>query len=186
MTQITARRIRIVAGLVMAGLVLAGCTGIRQSLGLEKSVPDEFTVVRKAPLTLPPDFGLRPPQPGAPRPSAINPTQQAQAALGGASPQEDSERTPGEVALLREAGVAQADSNIRRILLAETTQLSERDESFVDRLIFWRTDSEETVVDATAEARRLRQAALARDGTSTAQETPTIRRRSRSLLRGFF
>ena len=31
-------------------------------------MPDEFAVESRAPLTVPPDFDLRPPEPGAPRP----------------------------------------------------------------------------------------------------------------------
>ena len=46
---------------------LGGCSGVSESLGFAKQSPDEFAVVRNAPLTLPPDYTLRPPQPGAPR-----------------------------------------------------------------------------------------------------------------------
>jgi hypothetical protein len=54
----------------LAGVALAtsGCDDVRRTLGIDKSPPDEFTVVSRAPLSLPPDFALRPPQPGAPRP----------------------------------------------------------------------------------------------------------------------
>jgi hypothetical protein len=50
------------AGLAMAGLVLlAGCDDMRNALGMERHVPDETKVVSRPPLTLPPDFNLRPP-----------------------------------------------------------------------------------------------------------------------------
>ena len=53
--------------LLMCGMTaLAGCSGsVQESLGLGKRQPDEFQVVRRAPLVLPPDFNLRPPEPGA-------------------------------------------------------------------------------------------------------------------------
>ena len=41
-------------------LVLSSCEGLKKQIGLAKSAPDEFTVVTKAPLILPPDFTLRP------------------------------------------------------------------------------------------------------------------------------
>ena len=41
---------------------LAGCSGtVQEKLGLGKRAPDEFQVVRRAPLILPPDYSLRPP-----------------------------------------------------------------------------------------------------------------------------
>lgn len=43
------------------GLALAGCGGLGDALGLSKRPPDEFEVVAKKPLTVPPDFNLRPP-----------------------------------------------------------------------------------------------------------------------------
>ena len=42
----------------------AGCGSVKDELGLEKKAPDEFTVVRNAPLSLPPNYNLRPPKPG--------------------------------------------------------------------------------------------------------------------------
>jgi hypothetical protein len=75
------RRLRLLL-LAPALLVLAGCGDeIRKSLGLGKNAPDEFQVVRRAPLSLPPDFSLRPPQPGAVRPQEGSTTEQARRAV---------------------------------------------------------------------------------------------------------
>src|SRR5579884_1039013 len=53
---------------VSAGLaalvLLSGCESIRQATGAEKTPPDDFTVLTKSPLVIPPDYNLRPPQPG--------------------------------------------------------------------------------------------------------------------------
>src|SRR5712672_3034459 len=43
-------------------LLVGGCTSIRQMVGLDRVGPDEFAVESRAPLTIPPDFELRPPQ----------------------------------------------------------------------------------------------------------------------------
>ena len=50
--------------LCLAALALTtSCSGdVKSKLGLEKTAPDEFTVVSNPPLTLPPDFNLRPPE----------------------------------------------------------------------------------------------------------------------------
>ncbi len=39
---------------------LCGCGLTNQDLGLEKSAPDEMMVVPRAPLSLPPEYNLRP------------------------------------------------------------------------------------------------------------------------------
>ena len=60
--------------------LVAGCgsTGL-----LDRERPDEFAVSRQAPLVIPPDFALTPPNPGAPRPQENDASQQALDALFG-------------------------------------------------------------------------------------------------------
>jgi DUF3035 family protein len=75
--------------LLAAGLLaLAGCARgtVQEALGIGKRVPDEFAVVQRAPLVVPPDFELRPPRPGEPRPQIGTPSDQARAALVGQPP----------------------------------------------------------------------------------------------------
>ena len=51
----------ITAGITMAVLIgLAGCSDFRRAVGTEKSSPDEFAVVVRPPLSLPPGFTDRP------------------------------------------------------------------------------------------------------------------------------
>lgn len=78
---------------------------------LNRKRPDEFAVARQAPLVIPPDFSLRPPQPGAPRPQdSGGPSQQALDALFGGSAQ----RSPSEQAVVQAAGGTSAtDPGIR-------------------------------------------------------------------------
>ena len=50
-----------IAGMAMALLLgLAGCSDFRRAVGTEKSSPDEFEVVVRPPLSLPPGFTDRP------------------------------------------------------------------------------------------------------------------------------
>ena len=50
---------------------------------MTKVTPDEFRVVTKAPLVVPPDYALRPPAPGEPRPQELQPESAARTALLG-------------------------------------------------------------------------------------------------------
>ena len=75
---------RTFATLIVLGAALSGCG----SSGLfNRDRPDEFAVSRQAPLVIPPDFSLAPPNPGAPRPQDNDASSQALDALfGGPAP----------------------------------------------------------------------------------------------------
>jgi hypothetical protein len=173
--------------------MLAGCSSIRNTFGVERGGPDEFTVVRHAPLTLPPDYNLRPPQPGVPRPQEASAQEQARTAvvgtqsglvagsgLGAVNPQ-----STGESALLHQAGADKVDPSIRDTINQETG-VAEVDRSFLDSLIFWRKpEPPGDVVDPNAEAARLKN--NAEQGLPvTAGDTPVIKRRKKALLEGLF
>lgn len=66
-----------------ATAMLSACGG---GLIAARERPDEFAVQRQAPLVVPPDFSLTPPQPGAPRPADSTSAVQAQEALFGPGP----------------------------------------------------------------------------------------------------
>jgi hypothetical protein len=140
---------------------LSACESINETFGFSKKPPDEFSVVRSAPLTLPPDYTLRPPKPGAPDANQASLRDQAESVLleeAGASPAESTAASSGETALIERAGAADVDPNIRQILDRDATRQAPKEESFFDSLIFWRDDDPPgDVVDAEAEAERLRE-----------------------------
>ena len=171
-----------------ATLVLSGCGGVRQSLGLVRTSPDEFAVVAKPPLVLPPDFGLRPPVPGAPPISQqADATTQAANALAAAAPtQAQAQRqatpttwanlSPAENALLGAAGVAATDPGIRQRVDFEAAQIAEKGRGFTERLLGFQRPGE--TLNAAAEAERLRAA-----GQTVTGPQPTARRNGQGLLR---
>ncbi len=89
---------------VVLSLSLAACSGTKKQLGLERDPPDEFAVVTRAPLSLPPDYKLRPPEPGAPRPQEAPVSAQAREAVFGRDgrvdpgPQQPANPQPGNQA----------------------------------------------------------------------------------------
>jgi len=174
-----------------AALALAGCGGsdIRDALGLTKNAPDEFAIVTKAPLIIPPEFALRPPQPGAPRPASTQPRAVAKKAVFGSDGEivTASLQSQGESVLLNRAGAADADPNIRSVVNAETRSLAEKNETFVDDVIFWneQTPPDEHLVNASAEQRRLRQNE-AEGKPVTEGETPSIKPERKGWLEGIF
>lgn len=176
------------ACLAVVGL-LAGCSGVRESLGLSRNTPDEFAVVSRAPLSIPPVMALEPPRPGSPRPQERSVREQTAQTLFGAAAQggQGTGAASGEVALLARAGASDALPNIRALVDKETSDLIVADQSWVDSLIFWRDRSPGpyTVVDPIKEAERL-QSTVAEGRPITEGETPTIERRGRAPLEGLF
>jgi len=146
---------------VAAVVVLSGCgpdSTLSRTFGLVRDTPDEFTVVTRAPLSMPPDYTLRPPQPGAARPQEESDRSLAEsalvpeAALGGSR----AGITAGQVALVRDAGGG-APADIRQ-RVDQDARLASSDNSFVDRLLYWRKpETQKIVVDPQLEAKRLQQ-----------------------------
>lgn len=147
--------------LIGISAVLAGCGDIRQDLGLGRNPPDEFAVVERAPLAMPPDFGLRPPRPGAPRPQDVDTDKQASSlVLGSKSDLKPLAPSAGEKALLDASGAAKADPGIRDTVDRETSQKVVASDHLVQHLLDWNGNGEKpaATVDAKAEAERLKKA----------------------------
>ena len=147
--------------LSLAAAALSACSDIRESLGMGRSAPDEFAVVDRPPLAMPPDFGLRPPAPGAPRPQEIDPSQRASETLFGAEPvvNQSVALSPSEKALLLQTGADKASPNIRATINNESTQVVDVSPHLVDQLLWWKkAPLPGTTVDSAAEAERIKQA----------------------------
>ena len=183
------RRLRY--GLCLAAGALAGLAGCsddaRQRIGLGSEPPDEFAVVTRAPLALPPDYALRPPAPGARRPQEAEIRSQVrrtliESATRSVAPAD--KPSQGEAALLMRMGADRADPAIRGEVDAESARLADASTGFIDSIIFWRQpEPPGEVVDAKQEAQRLESnAALGRPPAAGA--TPVIERRERGFLEG--
>ena len=124
--------------LAASALVLGGCGTMRDSIGLTKVTPDEFLTVSTAPLTVPPEYGLRPPAPGEPRPQELAPESAARQILLGQ--RQAITRTTGEQALVTQAGADRADPLARFVVDDEFGDLAHKEEGWANRILFWRRD----------------------------------------------
>jgi Protein of unknown function (DUF3035) len=141
-----------------ATVALIGCQSVREAAGIVKAPPDEFAVVTKAPLVIPPDFNLRPPKPGAAPTNQSSATDSAQAALYGDDPAVVAANLPKtysseEKTLLANTGAASADHGIREQITADNKSMATADDSFTDNLLFGSTKppTGDKPVDADAE-----------------------------------
>jgi len=86
------------AFLLFALTSLSACSSVRDLVGLDRTGPDEYAVSVADPLTIPPDFTLRPPQPGAPRPQEVRAEDKAKQALLGTAANAPADAVPASSA----------------------------------------------------------------------------------------
>lgn len=135
-------------GLIAASLAALG------ACASGSGVPDEFRVVRKAPLTVPPDYNLRPPAPGESRPQELETDQQARVAVFGQDTGRDA--SEGEKLLVSAAGGDAVSRSIRSSIDFESAQIVRKSRSLTDQILNFGGGATGEVVDAAAEAERLR------------------------------
>ena len=150
---------------------LAACSGnVKKTLGLGKQAPDEFKVVSNQPLSVPPDFRLIKPVPGAKRPQFQEIDKQAEAALFKSRKtasdevntvnKMDSNKSKGEEILLSNASAQKADPNIRDLLKEEerlkTVEVEE--EGFFSKLFNFNNNESAPELNAVEEKKRISEA----------------------------
>jgi hypothetical protein len=182
----------------LAGLALSliGCNSIRQAAGVTKEPPDEFAVVTKSPLVVPPDFNLKPPKPGAVPTNQSSPTEAAQAALFGDDAAAAAAALPGnysqgERALLASSGGANADHSIRKQIASDAKAMEATDDSFTDQLLFSSPNPDKgSPLNADAEAQKIQNAKAGGQPSAGTPQKPddsaTIKKDSGGWFDGIF
>lgn len=170
--------------ILLAAFTLAACSGgeVRGTLGLDRQAPDEFRVVSRPPLSVPPEFNLRPPRPGdAPLNAASAEKAASELVLAPAAggqvtlDQLDDLRdlpsetavdpvvsgelaSPAESQFLTRLGAGEADAEIRSKLYQDNKTLPQEAEDEASPLEQWLGVSESSsVIDPKAEAERIRE-----------------------------
>jgi len=141
--------------IVLFGLLvtLSACDKAKEVLGLTRETPDEFQAVNHPPLEIPPEFTLRPPQPGATRPQETMQIKQLEKRLFQKTAPEDipapmfksgtpQPRTKATRQVLYEAGVSQRQPDIKEVINreayeAEMDTSSEKPSTFMQSLSSW-------------------------------------------------
>ncbi|MEL6478586.1 MAG: DUF3035 domain-containing protein [Pseudomonadota bacterium] len=154
-----------------AALTAAGCDRIGNpfdALSQKQKGPDEFSVISRAPLVMPPSRQLPEPSPGTVSPLDPNPQRAAIAALTGRGDSFAASTagvSAGEQVLLESANAAAASPDIRILIEQERIEAEENAE-YEPPTIFEvlggpeKTFDEEDVIDPNAESRRLQQAGV--------------------------
>lgn len=114
----------IIPAVLLLSVLLSACgdSSVKETLGLDRRAPDEFKVISRPPLSVPPQFELRPPtvEAGFNQPQA---SEKAESLLLGkssdssaAAATKPSAETPAENKFLRNIGADNADPDVKRKL----------------------------------------------------------------------
>ena len=104
--------------------LISGCgSELSDVLGTNKLPPDEFTILTKPPLIVPPEYNLRPPAEGEIRPNVQQPNRQLQSILFGQNQTDDF--SSSEISLMTGSDVAEAIPNIKEVLESEMRDVEE-------------------------------------------------------------
>lgn len=169
---------------LVALTMLTGCSTVKKELGVGRNSPDEFMVVKRAPLTLPPDYTLRPPAAGNLAPASES-SGLAKSVLMGV-PSAAPNKGDAESALLRKMGADTASPEIRDTIERDNGYLALKNKTIGDKLIFWKEPpppSEQvpaSIVDPKAEAERLKK--NQEEGQpATAGDVPVIEKKQSTI-----
>ena len=143
---------------VLLGLALstAGCDSTRQALGLKRTQSDEFEVSDRQPLSVPPNYALRPPMPNAPAAAEVNPSEKAKEALLGDQAANET-NSAAEKNLLAQATAQQNDPMIRSQLAQDQAASKDSEKAPGEALAFWKDKGDRKsgdVIDPVAENKR--------------------------------
>ena len=141
---------------IFASSIILGCTQTTKALGIKKNAPNEFNILTKAPLVVPPEYNLRPPQIGTSSSENNYSQESAREALLGNI--DEVEPTRGEVVLMSKAGVGSANPEIR-LEIDGSNSVERKSRGFSDQVLFWKDgssiSSNSTPMDSDVEAKRL-------------------------------
>lgn len=182
----TMRKILQLTFIATAAMALSACGGeVKEALGMGKRAPDEFQVVTRAPLSLPPDYSLKPPAPGERRPQEQPIRDQARSAI---ISQPETAAASGtwqpssiEQSVLQNANAENPNPSIRDTVNRENRQIIEANDTLVKDILFWKKQTHGTVVEPIGEAERIKQ--NKQEGKPVTEgETPQIDSNKKGLL----
>jgi hypothetical protein len=173
--------------ILSVGVLLSGCSNVRDALSQNKKAPDEFAVIARAPLSVPPNFNLRVPKPGAERPQeSLARNGVKDVIFKNNTPNKEEGNSVDLLGIRKLLGTESANPNIRQVINDETQNMVFEDKLFIDKILSWgKPAADGVLVDASAESKRLKDNA-AQGKSVTAGETPIITRKKMGLLNKLF
>ncbi len=160
---------------------LSACSNTDNLIKLSEIPPDEFSVVRKDPLEIPPNFNLRPPGKSK-KTNSLDPSEKAKDVLSDLISKKEKinsneNLTKGDTILLKNTGFSERNYSIREILNTENSlalQNKGRIELLIEKLVG--DSSNENILDPEKELRRSQEKIATGENFIKSQKPVIIRR----------
>lgn len=170
-------------------LALTACGGgsVKETLGIGHKAPDEFRVVARPPLSMPPQFNLRPPSTNSESATVIPADKQAKSIITGDDDAvSEKKSSANESQFMKNIGVDKADPKVRDELTQQKLEAQEKKEEGS----WWGgvtsvTEKKDTLVDAKKEAQRIKTNKEANKPV-TEGETPEVKDKDHGVLGNIF
>jgi len=146
---------KIILGILLI-CTLSACSVNKQSLGLGRQTPDEFMVMKRQPLSIPPEYNLTPPEPGKDPLKQTKPEQQAEELLFGQTNETKEEFSETDESFLNEIDALNPQSDIRAVLNEEIVNDPANNKYLINDLMFWQDKDNSVIVDNLEEAKRIK------------------------------
>jgi len=135
--------------------LLFGCGGVKEKIGLIKKIPNEFQVYKNKPLSVPPNFELKPPV----KSDIVIDQNEAKIIIFNDEDNTDEKLSLSDKVLLIAVGEKESEKNIRQII-NEDHSIQEVDKSILDKILDFETvfevkKNEEGTINAQEEKERI-------------------------------
>ena len=136
-------------------LLLNSCGGVKEKIGIIQKAPDEFQVYESKPLSVPPNFELRPPAEGE-----ILTNEKDENIIFSTENNMGENLTLSDEILLISLGEKEIEKNIRKIINDENS-IQEVDKSLLDKIINFepifegKKNKESEIINAVEEKKRI-------------------------------
>ncbi|HAK98768.1 MAG TPA: hypothetical protein DCP14_05410 [Rhodobiaceae bacterium] len=136
MTNLKMNRGKNILGLLCLTLTVSACgSGLSDAFSYKKNPPDEFAILKKQPLIIPPDYSLKPPNQAGSKIARASTRVEAEQILTGREVDISEISSDGEKEILDRVGSNPSQNNVRSKIQSDGNTVISKDKTITENLI---------------------------------------------------
>ena len=136
MTDFKINRGKNILGLLCLTLTVSACgSGLSDAFAYKKNPPDEFAILKKQPLIIPPDYSLKPPNEAGSKIARSSTRVEAEQILTGREVDINEIASDGEREILDRVGSNPSQNNVRAKIQNDGNNVISKDKTVTEKLI---------------------------------------------------